>query len=365
MKKLLLVGLMLGIASIVTIAVHPAAAVPPATVDIFGTPLHDGDLISANQSAGDPDIFIIKLKGFTGYATPGANYGDYNGFKRLFLNPAIFSMYGHLGGYAKVHQVTAAVRDSFVTSGLFRNCETNEQKVWATEVTGEDNGVLHHVQMTGDQASAEDGRFFDKVFCINSREDDYYPKSITPYTRIADIPQYFRRACQVRPVCLDATPSCSIPEPVEGWCPGTTPTPPPGCYYQQVQCIRAPCDPVLVCPTPTPTTTTISQQATVTSAQIPTLSTYQSSALVTFSGYLPTPCYTLDPVTVGRVGWKFLIGVSASAVVSPNSGACVQITRPFSSGAVLDLASAPVGQYDVVINGTTFGTIYRHGIPTY
>lgn len=24
----------------------------------------------------------------------------------------------------------------------------------------------------------------------------------------------------------------------------------PGCHYQQVQCIRAPCDPILVCPTP-------------------------------------------------------------------------------------------------------------------
>ncbi len=32
-----------------------------------------------------------------------------------------------------------------------------------------------------------------------------------------------------------------------------TPTPPPGCHYQQVQCIQAPCDPILVCTTPTPT----------------------------------------------------------------------------------------------------------------
>ena len=33
-------------------------------------------------------------------------------------------------------------------------------------------------------------------------------------------------------------------------CP-ITPTP-TGCYYQQVQCVKAPCDPILVCPTPTP-----------------------------------------------------------------------------------------------------------------
>lgn len=30
-----------------------------------------------------------------------------------------------------------------------------------------------------------------------------------------------------------------------------SPTVPAGCYYKQVQCTRAPCDPVLVCPTPT------------------------------------------------------------------------------------------------------------------
>ncbi len=35
--------------------------------------------------------------------------------------------------------------------------------------------------------------------------------------------------------------------------PTPTPTPPPpGCYYQRVQCIQAPCDPILVCTTPTP-----------------------------------------------------------------------------------------------------------------
>lgn len=31
-----------------------------------------------------------------------------------------------------------------------------------------------------------------------------------------------------------------------------TPTPPVGCYYQDVQCIKAPCNPVLVCPVPNP-----------------------------------------------------------------------------------------------------------------
>lgn len=34
-----------------------------------------------------------------------------------------------------------------------------------------------------------------------------------------------------------------------------TPTPPVGCFYQEVQCIQAPCNPILVCPTKTPTPT--------------------------------------------------------------------------------------------------------------
>jgi len=59
--------------------------------------------------------------------------------------------------------------------------------------------------------------------------------------------------CAPRPACLDAVRfACKMPEPAEGWCPMPTPTPPPGCYYHQVQCIRAPCEPELVCPSQTP-----------------------------------------------------------------------------------------------------------------
>lgn len=36
--------------------------------------------------------------------------------------------------------------------------------------------------------------------------------------------------------------------------PKSTPTPPlsPGCYYQEVQCIKDPCNPVVICSSPTP-----------------------------------------------------------------------------------------------------------------
>lgn len=43
---------------------------------------------------------------------------------------------------------------------------------------------------------------------------------------------------------------CPTPTPTPK--PTATPTPPVGCYYQDVQCIKAPCNPVLVCPVPNP-----------------------------------------------------------------------------------------------------------------
>ncbi len=218
MKKLLISAMVLGVIAMVAAAVRTTEATATVSVvDIYGAPLHDGDLISANQNAGDPDIFIIKIKPFDGY----------NGVKRLFLNPAIFGMYAHLGGFERVRQVSFAIRESFVTSGLFRNCESSDQKVWATEVTGEDDGILHHVQMTGDQAVSEDAHFFDKVFCINNREDAFYVRSIYPYTHLAEVPRYYRGplGCMVRPPCLDSEPSCLMPEPSSGWCPTPTPTP--------------------------------------------------------------------------------------------------------------------------------------------
>lgn len=34
--------------------------------------------------------------------------------------------------------------------------------------------------------------------------------------------------------------------------PTPTPTPPPGCFYEEIYCIQAPCNPILICPSPSP-----------------------------------------------------------------------------------------------------------------
>lgn len=149
--------------------IAPASAAKPSD---YG--LKEGNTISASGST-DPDIYIVNEQGF----------------KRLFLNPVIFGFYGHLGGFAAVKAVAPTTRDAFPTSGLFRNCETNDPKVYGVEVTGEDTGVLHWVNTTGAQAVADDANFFSKVFCINNNEFNWYAKG-SEYTSVKQVPDYTR-----------------------------------------------------------------------------------------------------------------------------------------------------------------------------
>lgn len=136
--------------------------------------LREGDTISAPGS-NDPDIYIPNE----------------HGYKRLFLNPVIFGFYGHLGGFSAVKNTSSSTRDTLVTSGLFRNCETDDQKVYGVETTGEDTGVLHWVNTSGEQAVADDADFFKKVFCINSNEFNWYQKG-SDYTSVNQVPAYTR-----------------------------------------------------------------------------------------------------------------------------------------------------------------------------
>ncbi len=155
----------------------PANIPTPASLgftSLAALSLKEGDTISAAGSS-DPDIYIAN---------------DW-GYKRLFLNPVIFSFYGQLGGFADVKNIVSSTRDELVTSGLFRNCETNAQAVYGVETTGEDTGVLHWVNVTGDQAVAQDPNFFQKVFCINNNEFNWYSKG-SDYTSVNQVPSYSR-----------------------------------------------------------------------------------------------------------------------------------------------------------------------------
>jgi hypothetical protein len=117
--------------------------------------LKEGDLIRA---VGDFDIFIISQRGY----------------KRLFLNPAIFDMYGHLtGGWKAVKTVSPEVRDAFKTSNYYRY--VNEDKVYKLEISGEDTGTLYWLNMTGENFLSQGGKP-ESIFIINRSELDWYPK---------------------------------------------------------------------------------------------------------------------------------------------------------------------------------------------
>ena len=151
-----------------------AGAVAPAD---YG--LKEGDVVSAAGSS-DPDVYIVN---------------DW-GYKRLFLNPAIFGLYGHLGGFSAVKSVSPATRDAFGTSGLFR--VDGDEKVYGLETTGEDVAVLRWVNTTGSQAVADDANFFKKVFVINAAEKALYGMG-SDYTSVNQVPVYTRDGSPTTP----------------------------------------------------------------------------------------------------------------------------------------------------------------------
>jgi len=137
--------------------------------------LKEGDLISAMFS-DDPDVYIVNEQGY----------------KRLFLNQEIFGFYGHLGGFFNVKLVSEEVRDAFPTSGLFRNCEDNDPRVYGVEIEGEDIGKLRWLNTSATSTLSEDPAFFNKVFCVNKKEFNWYPKGLS-LKFLKDLPKYERK----------------------------------------------------------------------------------------------------------------------------------------------------------------------------
>jgi hypothetical protein len=117
--------------------------------------LKEGDFIRAT---GDLDVFILNNQGY----------------KRLYLNPITFSFHGDRNIWKRIKTVTPEVRDSFPTSNLFRNCEANDPRVYGIEVTGDDTGILHWVNIPANQAIESDPSFFRKVFCFNDEELNWF-----------------------------------------------------------------------------------------------------------------------------------------------------------------------------------------------
>lgn len=272
-KSLLFVAIALAIGSFFLLNSNQVNAVSPSD---FG--LKEGDVISAE---GDPDVYIIN---------------DW-GYKRLFVNPEIFNLYGHLG-WNKIKKVSVETRDAFGTSGLFRNCEANEEKVYGLDVINEDTADLRWVNTTGDKAVQDDSDFFKKVFCINNREVKLYGVGVQ-YTSINQIRNYTRVTVNTGDITIinnyynypSPTPIVSITPnptpiitPVPTWTPSPTnnPTPTPTSTSTPAPTTTPTPTPVPT-PTPTPTPTPIPiPTPTPSCPPLPVSSIVQDD----FSGYL-------------------------------------------------------------------------------
>jgi len=157
----------LGLMALFLIVPHGASAISPQDAG-----LKEGNLISSQAYDGDFDIYIINQ----------------SGYKRLFLNPAIFGFYGHLK-YSQVISVTPQVRDQFITANYYRNCEAGNSKVYSLEVSGEDSGLLHHINMSAQDAINQDANFTKKVFCTNNQELNWYQQGAA-YASLTEVIAY-------------------------------------------------------------------------------------------------------------------------------------------------------------------------------
>lgn len=142
--------------------------------------LVEGDVVGSTDSA-DPDLYIVNA------------YGQ----KRLFTNPRIFGLYGHLS-YSKVKRLAPDVLDLFPTSGFFMNCEGSLRTVYALNVLSEDNAELRRLNVAEDKLLNDEPDFFKRVFCINNSEQALYQASVQAYNAIAETPAYQRVI--IRPV---------------------------------------------------------------------------------------------------------------------------------------------------------------------
>lgn len=128
---------------------------------------------------------------------------------------------------------------------------------------------ISYTRGTCDSASAKTARYTcldasygtvgDDQTCQTKKSLETRAKKLceSPHICPTAVPQ---ASCTPRPACLDATPRCNLPvtpdmcpslpspTPIIYYDPKPTSTPlPSNCHYEPVQCIKAPCRPILVC----------------------------------------------------------------------------------------------------------------------
>jgi len=136
------------------------------SVNVASAAIADGALISSNEtnSDGTPtlaslDVYIVKLVGA-------------KKFKRLILNPQVFTSYQHFS-WNSVQEVAQSVVDEYTTSNLVRVDGDASEKIYALAPSG-DTGAKSWVNLTNTQFTTEAGADPDSVYTINSTDAGNY-----------------------------------------------------------------------------------------------------------------------------------------------------------------------------------------------
>ncbi|MCX6741525.1 MAG: hypothetical protein NTY61_03965, partial [Candidatus Parcubacteria bacterium] len=124
-----------------------------APMAAFAATINEGDII---KTASNPDVYIAKYVGA-------------KKFKRLILNPAVFSSYGHLK-WSNLKTVTQAEMDAFTTSDLVK--ALTDTKVYKLVPNG-DVGTKQWLNMTAEAFTAG-GWDWDSIYQINTVDRDVY-----------------------------------------------------------------------------------------------------------------------------------------------------------------------------------------------
>lgn len=138
-----------------------------ATIGVDISSLRDGDLIRVSSLPGEDgrNVWIVKISADRTKL-----------YRRLILNPSIFTMYRHLNP-AIIKEISVAVRDTFKVSNYVRTVDPpqgiNDPKVYLlVPNTLGDDGVKHHINVSGPTFAATIDTF--AVFIINRFERDSY-----------------------------------------------------------------------------------------------------------------------------------------------------------------------------------------------
>jgi len=155
-KKKLTQFLSAALAFTTTVSLSGFALLFAVTASAAVMTVSNGDTV---KTADNPDVYIVSI----------VPHGQFQGWKRLILNPDVFNLYGQLS-WSKIKTVNQETLDAYQTSNLVRG-ENPDPKIYQLNPNG-DVGTKSWV--VDEAAFNAAGYMWSQVAQVNNRERDMY-----------------------------------------------------------------------------------------------------------------------------------------------------------------------------------------------